>query len=89
MAEKKEFTVEADELAKDPAVTKVEPVAEVEDKGDTAKQRYGSDLPQEVLTSGIGVGITSGTKTGAAAGVAGEEDERYKAEGTFAEKSEK
>lgn len=78
MKDEKELIVEAEELAKDPAVNVVEEAPMVEVSEDTAKQIYGDALPEAVIQSGIGVGFSSGYIRGAATGVAGEEDERAK-----------
>lgn len=76
MAKEKELTVDAEELAKDPAVKIAVEAPKVEEFTVTAKEIYGEELPVEVLQSGIGVGFVSGFHKGASLGVAGEDDER-------------
>lgn len=84
MAEKeKELTVEGEVLAEDPAVSVVADLPVVEVNTDTLVDKY-NEVPEEVLTSGIGVGMTSGYaddkmfQTGSSVGIAGEKDERAK-----------
>jgi hypothetical protein len=78
MAEKNEPTVDGKELAEqDPAVTNVEPqeAPKSELEGKTAQDVHGERLPEEVVSSGIGLGFTSGfDERGTPMGIRGEEE---------------
>lgn len=76
MSDKKELTVSAEELSKDPATKIVEEVPVVEDNGETLLEKEGDKVAPEIVESGIGLGFVTGFKNGASAGIAGEEDFR-------------
>jgi hypothetical protein len=79
MAEEKELTVDGNKLAEqDPAVVANEPVEPPKSaiEGMTAQDVHGERLPEEVKTSGVGVGYVSGAdKRGTPMGIRGEQED--------------